>query len=150
MDGRTPGNEGRIMKYDEIASGAAGAAAGGATGATALYFGGVTGLSAAGITSGLAAIGGSMVLGIGVIAALPLAGGLLGYAGCRALKQYRQKDGGKRRRLGARGHHENPGRGEPSLMLREQEASRHHSRGYTCTTVLQLWLKASASPRLRA
>ena len=117
------------MKHDEIASGAAGAAAGGATGATALYFGGVTGLSAAGITSGLAAIGGSMVVGIGVIAALPLAGGLLGYAGYKALKQYRRKDGGKTRRPGARRHHEKLGRGRPPLMLHEQEVSRHHSRG---------------------
>ena len=32
---RTAGNEGRVMKYDEMASGVAGAAAGVATGATA-------------------------------------------------------------------------------------------------------------------
>ena len=129
MDGRTPGNEGWIMKYEEIASGTAGVVAGGVTGATALYFGGITGSSAAGITSGLAAIGGSVVLGIGVIAALPLAGGILGYAGCRALKQYRQKDGSKTRGLGARGHQEKLGKGQTAPIPRGQEASKHPSRG---------------------
>ena len=75
------------MDYDEVAIGAAGAAAGGAAGFTALYFGGITGISAAGITSGLAAIGGNMVGGIGVIAALPLAGCVGAYSGYKALRQ---------------------------------------------------------------
>lgn len=51
--------------------------------------GSVTGLSAAGITSGLAAIGGGSLLGgIGVIAAVPVAVGLAGYGlvkGIRAI-----------------------------------------------------------------
>ena len=128
MNGRTSVNGRRIMKYDKVASGAAGAAAGGATGATALYFGGVTGLSAAGITSGLAAIGGSMVVGIGVMAALPLAGGLIGYAGCRAIKEYRRKNGSKTRRLGAGRRHEKPGKRQPPPMVHNQEVLRHRSR----------------------
>lgn len=57
----------------EALSGALGAGAGGAIGFAGLYFGGMVGLSAAGITSGLAAaggmIGGGMVAGIGVLAA---------------------------------------------------------------------------------
>lgn len=58
----------------DVLGGAVGAGVGGATSFAALYFGGsVVGLSAAGITSGLAAagsiIGGGMVAGIGVLAA---------------------------------------------------------------------------------
>ena len=75
------------MKHDEIASGAAGAVAFSTTSAAALYFGGVTGIPAAGVTSGLAAIGGSMVAGVGITAVLPSVGGVVGYVGCRALVQ---------------------------------------------------------------
>lgn len=58
----------------EALAGALGAGAGGAAGFAALYFGGsVVGLSAAGITSGLAAagalVGGGMAAGIAVLAA---------------------------------------------------------------------------------
>lgn len=62
--------------------GAAGGAATGVAGSIAAVSaaGSVAGVSAAGITSGLAAIGGgSMLGGIGIIAALPLAVGLAGY-----------------------------------------------------------------------
>lgn len=58
----------------DVLSGALGAGIGGATSFAALYFGGsVVGLSAAGITSGLAAagsiVGGGMAAGVGVLAA---------------------------------------------------------------------------------
>lgn len=58
----------------DVLAGAIGIGAGGAIGFTALYFGGsVVGLSAAGITSGLAAaggiIGGGMAAGVAVLAA---------------------------------------------------------------------------------
>ncbi len=64
---------------------AVGAAAGGAGSLAALIFGGkVVGLSAAGITSGLSAagalVGGSMVVGIGVLAAPVAILGVAGYA----------------------------------------------------------------------
>ena len=67
----------------EVLAGVLGMSGGGAISAAALYFGGsVVGLSAAGITSGLAAagslVGGGMVAGIGVLAA-PIA--ILGAAG---------------------------------------------------------------------
>lgn len=57
----------------------------------ALYFGGTVGLSAAGITSGLATagalVGGGMVAGVGVLAA-PVA--LLGIGGYALAKKYQQ------------------------------------------------------------
>ena len=66
----------RTMKdspLNETLAGALGAGAGAAIGFAGLYFGGVTGLSAAGITSGLATagsiVGGGMAAGIGVLAA---------------------------------------------------------------------------------
>lgn len=49
--------------------------------------GAVSGFSAAGITSGLAAIGGgAMLTGIGVVAAIPVATGLLGYGLVKGIK----------------------------------------------------------------
>ena len=70
-------------QISEVLSGALGVGAGSAIGFAALYLGGsVVGLSAAGITSGLAAagalIGGGMVAGIGVLAAPAVILGSLG------------------------------------------------------------------------
>ncbi len=69
---------------------ALGAGAGAAGSFTALVFAGTTGLSAAGITSGLAAagsvVGGGMLAGIGVLAA-PVA--LLGVAGYALAKKHK-------------------------------------------------------------
>ncbi len=49
--------------------------------------GSVSGFSAAGITSGLAAIGGgTMLAGIGVVAAIPVATGLIGYGLVKGIK----------------------------------------------------------------
>lgn len=66
----------------EVLAGVVGVGAGGAISFAALYFGGIAGLSAAGITSGLAVagglVGGGMAAGLAVIAA-PVA--LLGAAG---------------------------------------------------------------------
>ncbi len=59
---------------------------GGAIGAVSAS-GAVAGLSAAGMTSGLAAIGGgAMLTGIGVVAAIPVATGLLGYGLVKGIK----------------------------------------------------------------
>jgi DNA-binding XRE family transcriptional regulator len=67
-------------------AGGATAGVGGAIAAVAAA-GGVTGLSAAGITSGLAAIGGGAMLGgIAVVAAIPLAAGLAGYGVVKGIK----------------------------------------------------------------
>jgi hypothetical protein len=59
--------------FSETIAGALGAGAGGVLGFAGLYFGGTVGLSAAGITSGLATagglIGGGMAAGIAVLAA---------------------------------------------------------------------------------
>ena len=65
----------------DAAGAAVGSTLGGAASFTALYFGGVTGLSAAGITSGLAAagLGAGMVVGIGVLAAPVAIFGIVGY-----------------------------------------------------------------------
>ena len=65
----------------DAAGAAVGSTLGGAASFTALYFGGVTGLSAAGITSGLAAagLGAGMVAGIGVLAAPVAIFGIVGY-----------------------------------------------------------------------
>lgn len=73
----------------EEAAGAAVGAAGGIAGAGAAVAaaGAVPGLSAAGMTSGLAALGlGSMVTGIGVVAAIPIATGLVGYGVVKGIK----------------------------------------------------------------
>jgi hypothetical protein len=68
----------------EVLGAAGGLVSGGAIGFAALYYAGVTGLSGAGITSGLAAagglIGGGMVAGIGVLAAPAALLGIGGYA----------------------------------------------------------------------
>jgi len=70
----------------EVLVGAAGAGVGGAISFAALYAGGVVGLSAAGITSGLAAagaiVGGGMAAGVAVLAApaVALAAGGVGIA----------------------------------------------------------------------
>lgn len=65
-------------------TGALGAGAGGALGFAGLYFGGTVGLSAVGITSGLAAagglVGGGMVAGLGVLAAPAVILGIIGAA----------------------------------------------------------------------
>jgi len=76
----------------EVLHGTLGAGAGGAMSFVALYSLGITGLSAAGITSGLAAagaiVGGGMVAGIGVLAA-PVA--LLAGIGVAAAKNKKMK-----------------------------------------------------------
>lgn len=68
----------------EILGATTGIATGGAISYAALVYGGTTGLSAAGITSGLAAagaiVGGGMVAGIGVLAAPITLLGIGGYA----------------------------------------------------------------------
>lgn len=80
----------------ETAVALAGGGVGIAGGGVALFFAGVTGFSAVGITSGLAAIGaivgGGMIAGIGLLAAGPvlLAGG--GYLGMRYLRQKKFND----------------------------------------------------------
>ena len=57
---------------------------------------GITGVSAAGISSGLAAlgrlVGGGMCAGVSVAAALPLAGGLFGYGVSRGVKYHFSKE----------------------------------------------------------
>ena len=69
-------------KVADAAGAAVGSTLGGAASFTALYFGGVTGLSAAGISSGLATagLGAGMVAGIGVLAAPVAILGIAGYA----------------------------------------------------------------------
>lgn len=71
-------------KVVDAAGAAVGSTLGGAASFTALYFGGTVGLSAAGITSGLAAagaiVGGGMVAGVGVLAAPAVVLGVAGYA----------------------------------------------------------------------
>ena len=76
----------------ETLSGAAGVGVGAGIGFAGLYFGGTAGLSAAGITSGLAAagglIGGGMTAGIAVLAAPAV---LLGGAGIYAASKAKAK-----------------------------------------------------------
>lgn len=78
---RTKSDDGQL---NEALGLAGGVGAGGAMGFAALYFAGTTGLSAVGITSGLAAagsiVGGGMVAGIGVLAAPAVILGVGGYA----------------------------------------------------------------------
>jgi len=80
-------DEARTIKTSDIPDvlgAACGASIGGAVGFAALYAAGTTGLSAAGITSGLAAVGGivggGMVAGIAVLAAPAVVLGVGGYA----------------------------------------------------------------------
>lgn len=79
--GRVASDDGQL---NEALGLAGGVGAGGAMGFAALYFAGTAGLSAVGITSGLAAagslIGGGMVAGIGVVAAPAVLLGVGGYA----------------------------------------------------------------------
>lgn len=76
----------------DVLAGAAGAGLGAGVGFAGLYLGGVTGLSAAGITSGLATagalVGGGMVAGIAVLAAPAV---VLGGAGVGIASQVRNK-----------------------------------------------------------
>lgn len=74
-----------------------GTAGGGALGFAAITaaigaLGSVSGLSAAGITSGLAAlgtiVGGGMIAGVSVAAAIPLAGSVLGYSLIKTIKHF--------------------------------------------------------------
>ena len=78
----------------EAAASAVGATLGGAASYTALYFAGITGLSAAGVTSGLAfagaLVGGGMVAGTFVLAAPVAVLGIAGYAIARNRKKARQ------------------------------------------------------------
>ena len=74
-----------ILKKAKDGAAAVGCAgAGGAGSFAALYFAGINGLSAVGITSGLATVGGivggGMVAGIGILALPVAAGGLAGLA----------------------------------------------------------------------
>ena len=70
-------------KVVDAAAAAVGSTLGGAASFTALYFGGSVGLSAVGITSGLAAAGtvggGGMVAGVAVLAAPVAVLGIIGY-----------------------------------------------------------------------
>ena len=81
----------------EVLTGAIGAGIGGGFSFAALYVGGTVGLSAAGITSGLAAagsiVGGGMVAGVFVLAApvAIFAAGGVGYASHSKNKQLRQE-----------------------------------------------------------
>lgn len=87
----------RESSIPEVLSGALGAGIGGAVSFGALYGLGTVGLSAAGITSGLAAagsiVGGGMVAGVGVLAAPAVVLGIGGYAIASNLKgkQLRQE-----------------------------------------------------------
>jgi len=92
-------DKGRTIENSEISgvlsavSGVLGAGIGGVVSFTALYGAGVVGLSAAGITSALAAIGGTMVAGIFVLA-VPIVGFAFGGMGILAAikrKQLRQE-----------------------------------------------------------
>ena len=71
-------------KVVDAAAVAVGGALGGAASFTALYFGGVVGLSAAGLSSGLAVagalVGGGMAAGVSVLAAPVAIFGVAGYA----------------------------------------------------------------------
>ena len=76
-----PGKEEYVPVEEKVSIGTGsvlGMGAGAWSGKIALSIAGVSGLSAAGITSGLSAIGGSMLGGIVVLAAIPVAGALAG------------------------------------------------------------------------
>lgn len=81
-------SEAEKEKFDEFVGTGAGVAGGVAASIAAVSASGsVGGLSAAGITSGLAAIGGSMLGGIVVTALIPLAAGALGYGAIKGVKK---------------------------------------------------------------
>jgi ribosome-binding protein aMBF1 (putative translation factor) len=75
----------KILQYSSAGGGVGGGI--GAAIASVSAAGSVPGLSAAGIASGLAAIGGSMLGGLAVVAALPVAGGALGFGVARAIQK---------------------------------------------------------------
>jgi transcriptional regulator with XRE-family HTH domain len=75
----------KVLEYSTAGGGAGGGL--GAAIASVSVAGSVPGLSAAGIASGLAAIGGSLLGGLAVVAALPVAGGALGFGVARAIKK---------------------------------------------------------------
>ncbi|MCY4486352.1 MAG: hypothetical protein OXF11_04465 [Deltaproteobacteria bacterium] len=82
--GELPSRLRNVLQAAREGGAAVGAAgAGGAGSLAALYFAGINGLSAAGITSGLATVGGivggGMVAGVGGLAVPIAAGGLAGY-----------------------------------------------------------------------
>lgn len=81
-------------KVVDAAGVAVGSALGGGASFTALYFGGVTGMSAAGITSGLAAagalVGGGMAAGVAVLAAPVVVLGVVGYATVKKRRNSKQ------------------------------------------------------------
>lgn len=78
--------EGDVIAESIGAAGGVATGVGGAIGAIS-FSGTVSGLSAAGITSGLAAIGGGTMLGgIAVVAALPIAVGAAGYGLVKGIK----------------------------------------------------------------
>ena len=83
----------------ELTGGAVGAASGVGGGLAAVYFLGTVGFSAAGIVSGLAAIGalvgGGMLAGIAVVATVPV---LLGGGGAMAVRYHRSKQFKKARK----------------------------------------------------
>ena len=85
-------------KSDKVSMGTGGVAdlaAGVLSGKVVLSVAGVSGLSATGITSGLAVIGRSMVGGIAVLAALPVVGATadaeIGYGGYKAYRRWVNK-----------------------------------------------------------
>ncbi len=70
-----------------VATGAAGVPA-----AVTLVAGlGYSGVSAAGLTSGLAALGGTMIVGVAAVAVIPLGFGAAGYLGLKGYKQLKQR-----------------------------------------------------------
>lgn len=73
-----------LAEYLGIGGGAT-AGVGGAIGAVATA-GSIAGLSATGITSGLAAIGGSMLGGLAVVASIPVAAGIAGFGLVKGIK----------------------------------------------------------------
>lgn len=75
-------------KVSDLVGAGGGVAAGIGAGIAAIGSAGVAGFSAAGITSGLAAVGGgAMLAGIGVVAAIPVATGLMGYGLVKGIKK---------------------------------------------------------------
>ena len=83
-----------------VGGGAGGFVAGALAGTGALSVLGVGGLSAAGITSGLAAMGGTVLGGIVVFAALPVAGTAVGAWGSyKAYKWWRDRGSEEQPRL---------------------------------------------------
>jgi len=75
----------KILEYSSAGGGVGGGI--GAAIASVAAGGAVPGLSAAGIASGLAAIGGTMLGGLAIVAALPVAGGALGFGIAKAIQK---------------------------------------------------------------